>query len=62
MGSHLAAQPGLLLTWLVVSLALGTVFGYFTTSIDDLLGSNEAVQGSSPQAPRPRTTWSPPSW
>ncbi|RJF42634.1 multidrug ABC transporter permease [Actinomyces sp. 2119] len=35
----------LLLTWLVVSLALGTVFGYFTTSIDDLLGSNEAVQG-----------------
>ncbi|GAA3773511.1 exporter of polyketide antibiotics [Microbacterium kribbense] len=33
-----------LLTWTIAFIALGLVFGYFTTSIHDILGQNPAVQ------------------
>lgn len=35
---------GAILTWTVAFLALGVVFGYFTTSVTDLLASDTAVQ------------------
>ena len=40
----LRINRGLLITWTIAFLALGLVFGYFTTSIHDILGSNTAVQ------------------
>ena len=35
---------GPLLSWAIAFVALGTVFGYFTTSITDILESDQAVQ------------------
>ena len=35
---------GPLITWAIAFLALGVVFGYFATSINDTLGSDSAVK------------------
>src|SRR6185312_4018057 len=39
-----AADRGPLITWTIAFLALGVVFGYFATSITDILGSDSAVK------------------
>ncbi len=40
----LRLNRGLYLTWAVAFVALGVVFGYFTTSVTDILGSDTAVR------------------
>lgn len=40
----LRLNRGSLIAWTLAFVALGFVFGYFTTSIHDILGSNTAVQ------------------
>lgn len=40
----LRINRGSMITWIIAFLALGFVFGYFTTSVNDILGRNSAVQ------------------
>lgn len=40
----LRINRGPIVTWLIAFVALGLVFGYFTTSIHDILGADSAVQ------------------
>ncbi len=40
----LRLNRGAILTWSVAFVGLGVVFGYFATSVDDLLGGDAAVQ------------------
>ncbi len=40
----LRINRGPIITWSIAFLILGVVFGYFTTSISDILGSDSAVQ------------------
>lgn len=39
----LRLNRGPIVTWVIAFLALGFVFGYFATSVDDLLGTNASV-------------------
>lgn len=44
LGLALRLNAGSFATWLVAAVALGVVFGYFSTSVTDMLGADSAAQ------------------